>query len=257
MFPSHPSEVDRLDLQHYALREALGAGHLAPVTQMSRALDVGCGTGLWASDLLQEFPEATVLGVDVDVSKLRRTPGVSFVRANVLNGLPFDDDCFDLVHQRLLGTALPLQAWPSAVAELVRVARPGAWIELVEGRFSLEPSGPATNRLFDLARKLAASLGLDTAGFSFTSLDRYLVQAGATEVRRRDIDLPVGEWGNRIGSLMASDFRAAFARVCDAIQVRFGPDDGECEELLDRARREWEQVRSKWTVGYAIGRRTG
>ena len=31
LFPRHPSEVDRLDVQHYALREALGANYLAPV----------------------------------------------------------------------------------------------------------------------------------------------------------------------------------------------------------------------------------
>ncbi len=31
VLPRHPAEVDRLDVQHYALREALGTNHLASV----------------------------------------------------------------------------------------------------------------------------------------------------------------------------------------------------------------------------------
>jgi hypothetical protein len=48
MLPRRPSEVDRLDVQHYALREALGANYLAPVKGPALVLDVGSGTGQWA-----------------------------------------------------------------------------------------------------------------------------------------------------------------------------------------------------------------
>src|SRR5205823_5247718 len=33
LLPRHPDEIDRLDIQHYALRETLGANYLAPVGQ--------------------------------------------------------------------------------------------------------------------------------------------------------------------------------------------------------------------------------
>jgi hypothetical protein len=52
IFPRHPREVDRLDLQLYALCEALGV--------------VGCGTGQWAVDLSEELPAHGGCDVDPD-----------------------------------------------------------------------------------------------------------------------------------------------------------------------------------------------
>jgi hypothetical protein len=37
LFPRHPSEVDRLHVQHHALREAPGAKYLAPRWPMARS----------------------------------------------------------------------------------------------------------------------------------------------------------------------------------------------------------------------------
>src|SRR5207253_1392311 len=113
VLPRHPAELDRLDVQHYALREALGANYLAP----------------------------------------------------------------------------------------------GGWIELVEGATRLEPVSPASDRLSGLLKHLGAARGLDATGAVFDSLDAHLVRAGATMVTKQTAALPVGEWGGRIGSLMASDIR--------------------------------------------------
>src|SRR2546422_1102213 len=92
MFPRHPSEVDRLDLQHFALREVLGSNHIAPVARPSRILDVGCGTGQWAVDLCHKFPQALVVGLDMEASKPQRAENYRFVRGNLLQGLPFQND---------------------------------------------------------------------------------------------------------------------------------------------------------------------
>jgi hypothetical protein len=45
LFLRHPTEVDRLDLQHFALLEGLGTNYLAPVSEPAVILDVGSGTG--------------------------------------------------------------------------------------------------------------------------------------------------------------------------------------------------------------------
>ncbi len=45
MLPEHVAEIDRLDVQHYALRAALEGNYIAPVTDPERILDVGTGTG--------------------------------------------------------------------------------------------------------------------------------------------------------------------------------------------------------------------
>jgi SAM-dependent methyltransferase len=257
IFPRHPREVDRLDLQHYALREALGVNYLVPLGSPARILDVGCGTGQWAVDLSEEFGAALVVGLDIESSKPQPPLNYHFVRSNLLQGLPFPDCVFDFVHQRLLGPGLPLASWPTAVRELVRVTRAGGWIEVVEGKFAIDPAGPATARLFELARRLARSLGLDSEGVAYRSLDRYLRTAGATWIQTRSVGIPVGEWGGRIGTFMASDFRAAFRRLSGAFEAKFSISADEAQSLVTAMQHECEQHRSTWTLVFAFGQRSG
>jgi ubiquinone/menaquinone biosynthesis C-methylase UbiE len=69
VLPRHPAEVDRLDLQHYAFRHLLRGNYLAPIRGPCDILDVGSGTGQWAYEMCEEFPEALVVGCDLEPSK--------------------------------------------------------------------------------------------------------------------------------------------------------------------------------------------
>jgi hypothetical protein len=73
-----------LDVQHYALREAVGANYLAPVEEPSRVLDVGCGTGQWGFEVCQQFPEALIAGFDLVSGKLGWPPRYRLVKGNLL-----------------------------------------------------------------------------------------------------------------------------------------------------------------------------
>src|SRR5579883_3108544 len=92
LFPRHPDEVDRLDLQHFALREALGTNLFAPLVSPSRILDVGTGTGQWGFEVCYQFPHALVVGFDLVPGKPEPPAGYRHVRGNLLQGLPFRDD---------------------------------------------------------------------------------------------------------------------------------------------------------------------
>jgi len=255
LFPRHPDEVNRLDLQHFALREALGANFLAPVEAPSRVLDVGTGTGQWGFEVCHRFPGALVVGFDLVRGKPRPPRGYRQVRGNLLQGLPFRDDSFDFVHQRFLIWGIPVEAWPGAVAELVRVTCPGGWVELAEIPTELRRAGPSTERLFALFLRLASSQGLDTEGMVFRSLDGYLGRAGLEEVTRREVELPIGQWGGRVGSFLATDFRAAGARICEVLRTHSGALAEEAEELLRRSLEEWEHHRAVWPVAVVYGRK--
>src|SRR5205809_1510747 len=125
VLPRHPAELNRLDVQHYALRGALGRNYIAPIESPAWILDVGSGSGQWAYNLCEEFNEAFVVGIDLEVGPPPWPARYGFVRGNLLHGLPVADDRFDFTHQRLLFSGIPLKAWPPAVKELVRVTRPG------------------------------------------------------------------------------------------------------------------------------------
>ena len=253
LVPPHPREVDRLDLQHYALREAVGVNHLAPVAGPARILDAGCGTGQWGFEMCAELPAAVVVGLDLVAGKPGWPAGYHRVRGNLLEGLPFADERFDFVHQRLLFLAIPLSRWPSVVAELVRVTRPGGWVELVETPFmGFQGGGPAIDGLRALIVSAAAPRGLDIDGAVFRGLDGYLRDAGLMGVNRREFGLPVGEWGGRVGSLMATDCRAGFSRFLDSMEG-LPPEEG--RELLRRVQQEYEDRRVTSAVAVAFGRK--
>ena len=252
----HPSEVNRLDLQHYAVKEAVGHDYLAPVDEPERVLDVGAGTGQWGFDVSEAFPDALIVGIDLVASKRNGPPGYRCVRGNILRGLPFQSGQFDLIHQRFLVAGIPLLAWPDVVSEMARVARPGAWIELAEPLLALRNPGPATTRVLSTMLDMIASpMGLDTTDAVYHSLDAYLRDAGLLGVTRRELLLPIGEWGGRVGSFMASDLRAGFTRVCEVLQARSHFSAAEGHQLVEDSLRECEENRTEFPLVIAYGRK--
>jgi SAM-dependent methyltransferase len=108
------------------------------ITGARSVLDVGCGAAHWGRAVVKHMaPEATLTGVDREPHFLRlaaaarpRGPAAEqFVRGDV-EALPFDDDTFDVVTCQTVLIHVPDLA--KAVAEMVRVARPGGTILLAE-----------------------------------------------------------------------------------------------------------------------------
>ncbi|CAG8602268.1 14549_t:CDS:2 [Acaulospora morrowiae] len=137
--PNDYDELDRLHLQHFVIRHIFQSNFSAPVEHVlnrdgSKVLDVGCGTGSWAFDMATNYPKAEFIGVDISpVQPYSIKPrNVSFINTDVLNGLPFEDNTFDYVFQRLMVISIPRNFWPDHISELTRVLKPGGYLELSE-----------------------------------------------------------------------------------------------------------------------------
>lgn len=66
--PNDERELERLDLQYHMIKLLMhGELFMAPLRKKSvrRALDVGTGTGLWAIEFGDMFPDALVTGIDL------------------------------------------------------------------------------------------------------------------------------------------------------------------------------------------------
>ena len=108
--------------------------------EVQRALDVGCGAGHWGQALLPLLaPNAVMHGVDPDEQWLEQARQRASAqrhggRCSYLSGrvesLPFDDDAFDLVTCQTL--LIHLADVPGALAEMVRVTKPGGLVVAVE-----------------------------------------------------------------------------------------------------------------------------
>jgi SAM-dependent methyltransferase len=257
LLPKDLKEINRLDFQHYVLRMLLRGNYVAPIRNPRQVLDVGCGTGQWAYEMAREYPQALVVGLDLEQAKNPTSPpdNYRFVQGDVLKGLPFADNTFDFVHQRFLIAAIPLMAWPALVKELVRVTAPGGWVELVETSNAVAPMGPVTQQVKSLADQLAALRGLDVGGTVPESLDGYLREAGLVRVERRVIEAPVGEWGGRVGALLALDFREASYAFGGAAAARFQIPPEEWAAMVEAMVREWEEYRTQVRFVVAYGQK--
>jgi ubiquinone/menaquinone biosynthesis C-methylase UbiE len=212
--PADMEEINRLDFQHYMLRYAFQGNYAAPIGSPSSILDAGTGTGRWAIEMAHAFPNANVIGIDVKPPAVDqqasfgagvdlRPPNYSFVPGNLLEGLSFADGSFDFVHMRLLFTAIPHDRWPFVVGELARITRPGGWIELVDS-IGLINGGPNVDLLMNWIRQLAARRAVDLMDGS--RIAQYVQDAGLRRVVSHRVDLPTGQHGQRLGSLVATDF---------------------------------------------------
>ncbi|HST89120.1 MAG TPA: class I SAM-dependent methyltransferase [Ktedonobacterales bacterium] len=213
VLPADLEEMNRLDFQHYLLRQVFHGNYAAPIQQPRDILDVGAGTGQWAREMATLFPTARVVGLDVTVppaderaeagGREVRPPNYTFVAGNVLEGLPFPDASFDFVHMRLLVLAIPHDRWPFVVGELARVTRPGGWVESVEAT-TLENGGPE----MDLFMRWIVTL-LARRGINFPDGGRVgelLRAARLSDIVSQRVTLPFGDYGGRTGKLLMADF---------------------------------------------------
>lgn len=91
-----------------------------------------CGAGSWLFELATDFPSATFTGIDISpvIPTTIKPRNVFFIQGDILDGLPFEDNTFDFVHQRILLVAFSLNEWQGVVNEMVRVLKPGGYLEV-------------------------------------------------------------------------------------------------------------------------------
>ncbi|MDE3230760.1 MAG: methyltransferase domain-containing protein [Chloroflexota bacterium] len=216
VLPSDDKEINRLDFQHYMLRYTLRGNFAAPIQKPQSILDVGSGTGRWAYEMASLFPNANVVGADIaspgqeSGQDAARPENYAFVSGNVLEGLPFSDGAFDYTHMRLLLFAIPEARWPDVTRELVRVTKPGGWIELVETG-PQQNGGPAMDQV--VAWITQASLRRGVNPLVGPRIGEYLRTGGAANVATRNVALPVGAYGGRVGRLAETDVLGVLAGV--------------------------------------------
>jgi len=163
------------DLQRRAVQRALT---LAALASGASVLDVGCGTGRWVRRFQEIGLRATGVDATATMLRLARLCGT---RAPLLAGeafrLPFADAAFDCISDITVVQHIPTPLQPQALAEMIRVLRPGGRLilmELIRGRDAhIFPRSPQ-----DWIRQ-ATSCGATLIGWfgqEFLLLDRLFVQ---------------------------------------------------------------------------------
>ncbi|RKP08195.1 S-adenosyl-L-methionine-dependent methyltransferase, partial [Thamnocephalis sphaerospora] len=157
-------------------------------------LDIGTGTGEWALDMAEEWPDCQVLGVDLydRFPWAKRPPNCQFFRMDICDGLSFNPNTFDLVHWRYLVAGIPSEEWHHCFAELFRVTRPGGWIQVTESDGRHLDCGPVAAAINTLSHRFSSANGIDLE--LIRHLDVILRAVGFVHVERTVVSLPVGRW---------------------------------------------------------------
>lgn len=110
--------------------------HLAPIVEPHRILDVGTGTGIWAIDMADKYPSASVLGTDLSpIQPDMVPPNCTFEVDDATLEWTFPTDHFDFIHVREMFGSIP--DWEYFLEQAYRHTVPGGWVEIVE--HSVEP----------------------------------------------------------------------------------------------------------------------
>jgi ubiquinone/menaquinone biosynthesis C-methylase UbiE len=135
-----------------------------------RILDAGCGTGEISSRLADMYPTGPVLGVDIIDAHLELArgryeslaPRLGFDNQSIFE-LDLPDDSFDLTVCRHVLHSIPRAQ--DAIAELVRVTRPGGYLHLIPedyGMLHFQRSSPDPEEFWRaVPRQFGAKTGTD------------------------------------------------------------------------------------------------
>lgn len=258
LLPKDEKEIQRLDYQHFILRQVIAGNCFAPVHSLlckegTSVLDVGCGTGRWGHEIARTYPHSSVYGFDLEETpRTASTPlNYQFYCGNLFNGLPFASHTFHYVHQRLLVAAIPLDKWPWVVGELRRVTQHGGWIELVEMGNTFHAAGPATQQFLAWWIDISASRGIDASKMS--QIGVFLKHAGLSALQTETKQLPVGGWGGCLGNMLAQDMLAGWPTMRPLAQSLLGVSPESFDAVIGRLEAEWNTFHTTYEVYFACG----
>ncbi|KAI9590864.1 S-adenosyl-L-methionine-dependent methyltransferase [Syncephalis fuscata] len=251
--PNDLNEVDRLDLQHFMIRYSLNGNHVCKLNHPQKMIDIGTGTGIWVMEMASEFPECQVFGIDISAIQPKAIipPNVHFETMNILEGISYESNLFDYVHQRLLCAAIPELYWPELVKDLARICAPGGSVEIIESSALLYNGGPLCEQVNNWFNNVCYSRDIRLE--KVWDIPEMLEAAGLNLETEHYIRLPMGEWCKELGSTGWQDLLSIITSVRPKIIATSHITDDEIDAVLENLHEEIIAGQAHWKVGIFIG----
>lgn len=172
--------------------------HFAPLSAPLKMLDIGTGTGIWAIQMGDLYPEAIVEGTDLSPIQPDNVPeNVHFIIDNAeQEDWAVPEDYYDYIHTRVLMGCF--QEFKTIIKQGFRHTKPGGWMEsqeVMHPPFCEDGTMPEDWPFKDWSEHIedaAKDIGrpLRTAD----KLKRWYIEAGFVDVQEKVIKLPINSW---------------------------------------------------------------
>ncbi|KAK3385900.1 S-adenosyl-L-methionine-dependent methyltransferase [Podospora didyma] len=132
--PNDDKQNESMDINHHLLTLVLdGKLFRAPLDaeKIKKVIDIGTGTGLWAIDFADQYPDVEVIGTDL--SPIQPTwvpPNLRFEIEDMTLNWTYRPNDFDFVHMRYLFGSV--ENWTALLRQAYRACKPGGWVESFE-----------------------------------------------------------------------------------------------------------------------------
>ncbi|KAK3171323.1 hypothetical protein OEA41_003407 [Lepraria neglecta] len=169
---------------------------LAPIDKPKRILDIGTGTGIWAIEMGDEYPDAQIIGTDLAPTQPTWVPAnVKFEIDDAEEPWTFQHK-FDYVHVRYLTAAIV--DWPKLVRQAYDATEPGGWAEFADFNLKFYSEDGSLKEEQHLQKWItyflnaAEDFGRDPSPGS--KLEGYMKEAGFEDVQHEKYRMPIGPW---------------------------------------------------------------
>ncbi|KAG6867964.1 hypothetical protein C0993_008969 [Termitomyces sp. T159_Od127] len=174
--------VTRLDELHMGIQAYLkGALAFTDIKDPKAILDVGAGSGAWAIQAAQQYPEATVIAADLSPLPTRPLPhNLAYQALDVLQPYPWGANTFDIIHMRLLLFHIPHREIDSILKRTINLLKPNGWLLIEDsGRHTGHENspGPAQSIVESMFIQMLHAKGLDP--LLSEGLSKLLKETGA------------------------------------------------------------------------------
>ncbi|CAG8818367.1 17292_t:CDS:2, partial [Cetraspora pellucida] len=234
-FPKNNHNWDRLTLQHYLFRYIWQSNFSSPIdeyikTDGIKVLDVGSGSGPWALEMAGEYPNALFTKIDSNTSLQNGTTLPNFTikdhNLSKLGPLPFEDSTFEFIHVGFLSWELTENQFETLINELVRILKPGGYLEIMDVDCQGGNEGPSAQ-----LRSYYSSKGINPL---ITSKLESIMNSTKclSNVTVQKILHPLGNWEDKIGEIALLNLLQFFNDFKSIIIPFMGISDLEYRHLI-------------------------
>ncbi|KAK7529926.1 S-adenosyl-L-methionine-dependent methyltransferase [Phyllosticta citribraziliensis] len=199
LYPNDEPERERLELQHELLKILFGMrNYFAPLQNPRKILDVGTGTGKWAVEMANEFPDCEVTGTDLSPIQPEWVPeNVQFI----IDDAAEDDwliqpDTYDYIHTRLLLGCF--EDFRDVIRKSYRYLKPGGWMESQEVYPTLYCDDGTMSDDFPFMEwtrtQDSAAMNIGRPLRIANKLKRWYEQQGFVDIHEEVFKLPINPW---------------------------------------------------------------